>query len=92
MKYIKVSFYEDNEQPYFQSKDFTYEFTSENNTLYYKISEPFIWKNKLITGFFKGSNGIGWVNGILQLNQHRNFPVSDKQLKEFNKVVNMIKS
>jgi hypothetical protein len=92
MKYINIVFYEDNEHPFINNNNFVYEYTHIDDTLYFKIINPFIWKNKIITGFFKGHNGIGWTNGILQLNQKKNFPVSDKQLIEFEKVIKEYKN
>ena len=92
MKYIQIRIYEDDEQPYINGESFSYNFTSEDKTLYFKIDEPFIWKEKVITGFFKGSDGIGWANGKLRLNQLRNFPVSKLQLDVFKEAIQKMKS
>lgn len=87
MKYIQITAYEESEQPLILNNNFVFDFKNIDDTIYFQIFQPFIWKNKVITGFFKGCNGIGWTNGILQLNQKKNFPVSDEQLIEFKKVI-----
>jgi hypothetical protein len=74
-----------------KSKDIKFDYISPiHKTKYFKITNPFIWKVHLVTGFYRTISGIfGWTCEELQLN-NRTFPISDEQLIELKKRRNML--
>jgi len=88
MKTITLNIYSIDETPLLiESKDIKLDYISKHDTKYFKITNPFIWKVHLITGFYKDNHGIiGWANGELHT-WNKTYPVSDEQLAELKKVL-----
>lgn len=73
-------------------EEIKFDYISDRGTCFFRFVNPFLWGVHLITGFFQGNGGIGWLSGSLMLNQRGNYPVSEEQGKVFKRVAETSKT